>query len=141
MSITADARHELAGVLAAGMPGWSVYAEPPGTIHAPAIAFGPGDPYREPAAYRVDDVKLRLWLLLSEGSQLILDQMDAALDELLALLRTQPTVAVDRVAAVGSVREVGGVGYVAAVVDVSLGIERERTAAGRRVMEPEGAAV
>jgi hypothetical protein len=103
------------------------------------VAFGPGDPYRQPQGYRLDDVKLRLWMLLSEGSTLVLDQMDDALDTLLQLLRTQPTCAVDRVAAVGSVREIGGVGYIGAIVDVTLGIER--TAAPRRALEPEGAAV
>jgi len=139
VSITADARHELAAALAAALPGWSVYAEPPATVHAPALGFGPGDPYRQPQGYRLDDVKLRLVLLLSEGTDKPLDLLDAALDDVLAILRTQPTCAVDRVAEVGRVREVGGVGYLGAVVDVTLGIER--TAAPRRTPELEGAAV
>jgi hypothetical protein len=126
---TATARHELAEVLAAGLPGWSVYPEPPATVHAPALGFGPGDPYRKPAGYRLDDVRLRLVLLLSEGSQLVLDLMDDAIDDVLAILRTQPTVSVEQVGQVGQVREVGGIGYLGAVVDVSLGIERVKGAA------------
>lgn len=123
-SPTADARHQLAVVLAAGLPGWSVYAEPPATVQAPAVALGPGDPYRQSAAYRVDDVRIRLAVLLSEGSQLVLDLMDAALDLVLGILRTQPTIAVERVASVGHVTEVGGVGYLGAVIDLTMGIER-----------------
>jgi hypothetical protein len=124
----ADARHELASVLAAQLPGWSVYAEPPATVHAPAIAMGPGDPYRKPQGYRLDDVRIRLALFLSEGSQLVLDLMDDALDTVLSILRTQPIVAVESVSQVGRVTEVGGVGYLGAVIDLTLGIERTKGA-------------
>lgn len=121
---TAGARSDLADLVSVGMPGYSVYPEPPDGIHAPAVVIGPGDPYREPTAYRVDDVRLRATVLLSEQQVGRLDALDAALDALLGILRTDPRCAIRQVGQVGRVIEVGGVGYLAAVVELTLGIER-----------------
>lgn len=121
---TAEARWLLADTLTQALPGWSVYAEPPATLTAPAVVLTAGDPYRESAAYRIVDVRLRLVVLLSEGSDRPLDMLDAAIDDVTIAALSLPFVAVDRVGQVGQVQEVGGVGYLAATIDATLGIER-----------------
>lgn len=121
---TAEARWFLADTLVAGLPGWSVYAEPPATIVAPAVVISAGDPYRENTAYRITDVKLRLVVLLTEGSDRPLDLLDAAIDDVTAAAHVMPAINVDRVGSVGLVQEIGGVGYLAAVAECTLGLER-----------------
>ena len=131
MTRTADVRRELAAILEAALPGWSIYPEPPAGVVAPAVAVAPGEPYRTTTAYRMEEVQLRLLVLLSAGATGALDLLDDAIELVLLALMSQPTnaatpLAVRQVGSVGLIQDIGGVQLLSATVDVTATIERSR---------------
>lgn len=127
MSAAAEARAAVAASLATALgDGWTVYAQPPEGVNAPAVVLSPGEPYRASTAYRTEDLALRAVLLLQVAAIGSLDLLDEATDIVIGALLKQDAVAVRQVGSVGLVQEVGGVSLLSATIDLVVSIERKR---------------
>lgn len=101
---------------------WNVYPYVPDSVAAPAAAVVPRSPYREISTHCIERVHLSVVILVGRGSDpvVILDQLDAKLDDLRDDLQQDPRIVVDSVAALGQTMNVGATDYLTARLDVDV---------------------
>lgn len=117
-------RAELAAMLAAApsLASYTHYPEPPEQLAVgQSMIVAPGSPYVDwsTLGQRAWHATISLWVPRSAGP-VAMDEIDAGLVALLAVLDAEPDLGISTVRQVGSADDVGGANYVVALLDVDL---------------------
>lgn len=116
-----EARHALADDIRAALPdGWTVYPGPPEGVNAPSVVLAPRSPYRVKSTVCNESVLLTATVLIQRNASAdALDALDDASTTVRDAVHASDVMAVvEAVQDIGTMQEVGGVEYLAAVINI-----------------------
>jgi len=118
-----EARYHLAeDIEAVLLDGWTVYPSPPEGVTAPAVVLAPRSPYRVKSTVCNEEVRLALTVLIQRNASVDgLNVLDDTATIIRSAIHSSTVMAVvDEVSDIGIIQEVGGVEYLAALINVTV---------------------